>query len=159
LLWTNLQGNRGDPLRPGNKNILVHTAAEDWPYQVSRCGPPRPRPRAVVRRGDDPGTYASARLLFGDERPALVAAAINALLPQFVFMGALLSNDVAGAALAAAGLYLLRDSSRRRATGAWRRRSGSCSAWRRSSSWAACCRSSSRWARWRLSRGAIACSG
>jgi 4-amino-4-deoxy-L-arabinose transferase-like glycosyltransferase len=108
LLWTNPQGNRGDPLRPGNKNILIHTAAEDWPYQGVALAVHLGRVLGLLfGAATILGTYASARLLFGDERPALVAAAINALLPQFVFMSALLSNDVAGAALAAAGLYLL----------------------------------------------------
>lgn len=91
---------------PDNKNMLIHTEREAFPWRGAV---------AAVRAA------RLTSLLFGvlavlatwgltwetlhDRRAALWAAALVACLPQFAFLSGVVSNDTAAAALAAAALW------------------------------------------------------
>lgn len=108
LLWYNPQGNRGNPARPGNKNIVVHTDAEAWPYRNTALAVHVLRGLSLLAGlATVVGTFLTARRLLRDERLALAAAGLNAFIPQFVFSSALVSNDLMITALCVWGLYLL----------------------------------------------------
>lgn len=101
--------NLGVPQAFGNKNAVVHTQSEAFPY--------RGVPLAVhVLRLLSIGlgaltvwaAYALGREVFPD-RPAiaLLAAALTAFLPQFLFISGAISNDIAVATTASWAVVLL----------------------------------------------------
>ncbi len=91
----NPHANIGNPLQPGNKNIVVHTPAERWPW--------RGLPLAVhllrffsifLGAGTVFFVWRIAEGLFpGQDELALAAAAVVAFLPQFLFISAAVTND------------------------------------------------------------------
>ena len=93
-LWRNPYHNVGDPLAPGNKNYLIHTDRENWPY--------RDLPLAVhlarwftllIGVGTILTTYAIARELRPDAPYLrLTAAATVAFIPQFIFLSSSVTN-------------------------------------------------------------------
>ena len=97
----------GDPQTPGNRNVYLHLAPEEFPWHgtvlavhmlrlISLC---LGALSVVV-------TYAIARLVFPGRRGlALGAAAIHAFLPQFLFISAAASNDVMAALACGAVLW------------------------------------------------------
>ncbi len=108
-LWENPHRNVGVPFEPGNKNYLVHTERERWPY--------RDLPLAVhlarwlslfLGAGTVLGTWFLAHEL-APERPylALAAAATVAFIPQVLFIHAAVSNDPAVAFTATWSLWWL----------------------------------------------------
>jgi hypothetical protein len=103
--WRNPYFANGAPDSVGNKNYLIHTEAEAFPWtgipltvHLSRFVSALLGAVAVL------GTYGTAWELAGLRKGrgqrflALGAAALTAFNPQFVFIGARLSNDVAVAA-------------------------------------------------------------
>ena len=105
---SNPSGSRGYLDTDGNKNVWVHLKPDTFPWQgeflaahLARCLSLVLGALAVA------ATYATARELFPD-RPAVwpTAAAINALIPQFLFITAAITNDAAAAATGAGVIYL-----------------------------------------------------
>lgn len=91
----NWHANMGEPLEPGNKNRIVHTALEDWPYQGTSLAVRLGRWFSLLLgMGTIVAVYAIARRLL-PSRPdlALVAAATTAFIPQFIFVSSAVSND------------------------------------------------------------------
>jgi hypothetical protein len=98
--WRNPFHTMGQPGATANKNRLVHTEAESFPWRgtpltvhVARLASTALGLLAVV------ATYGTALELFSGRRwPALGAAALTAFSPMFVFTAARVSNDGAIAA-------------------------------------------------------------
>jgi hypothetical protein len=87
-------------------NLLIHSAHEDWPYRQSVLAVHLGRLVSVALSVLTVwGVYAgSLRLVPGREDLALLAAALTAFVPQFVFGAATINND---ALASAAGAWLL----------------------------------------------------
>ena len=95
LYWVNPQRNIGDPGRPGNKNFVVHTKDERWPYQGAVLAIHMARWLSlVIGAATVLLTFLLVCTIF-PERPylALGAAAVNAFIPQFLFISSSVSND------------------------------------------------------------------
>ncbi len=103
LLWDNphFLAGRADAL--GNKNRIIHTEAEAFPYRGTALAMHIVRLLSVLFSGITVlATYLIALELFPDWRSlALGAAALNAFNPQFLFIGARISNDTAVTAFSA----------------------------------------------------------
>jgi 4-amino-4-deoxy-L-arabinose transferase-like glycosyltransferase len=95
LLWRNPQANIGTPLDPGNKNVIVHTEQESFPFQGTALAVHLIRLLSVLLgAGTVFLTYRLALEIFPDhEQLALGAAAINAFIPQFLFISGAVNND------------------------------------------------------------------
>lgn len=109
LVWLNPQRNLGDPGNPGNINLTVHTDRERWPYRGTTLAVHVARWLALLfGAGTVWGTYLLVRQVF-PFRPALAlgAAAVNAFIPQFLFISSSASNDSLIAFLAVVVLFLL----------------------------------------------------
>ncbi len=109
LYWVNPQRNLGDPGDPGNKNFIVHTEREAWPYRGATLAIHLCRWLSLFfGAGTVAVTYAIARLVFpGRPLMALGAAAVTAFIPQFIFVSSSVSNDSLIAFLCALGLWQL----------------------------------------------------
>jgi hypothetical protein len=96
-MWRNPYHAMGDPNRVGNKNFLIHTPAEQFPWRgtpltvhIARLVSTALGLLAVV------ATYGIALELFPDRRwLALGATALTAFNPMFIFTTARVSNDAA----------------------------------------------------------------
>ncbi|HIQ12052.1 MAG TPA: DUF2142 domain-containing protein [Caldilineales bacterium] len=91
----NPHANIGNPLQPGNKNIVVHTPAERWPWRGLPLAVHLLRLYSILLGA---GTVFFAwkivdGLFPGQEELALAAAACVAFLPQFLFISAAVTND------------------------------------------------------------------
>lgn len=108
LAVLNPRANLGDPLFPGNKNRMLYSAV-DHPLVGANLALHIGRWFSVVLGVVTLGSlYAIARLLWPRPSPyPLVALAIGAWLPQFVFLSASFTNDTLVIALAALTLYRL----------------------------------------------------
>jgi 4-amino-4-deoxy-L-arabinose transferase-like glycosyltransferase len=109
LVWLNPQRNLGDPGDPGNKNLTVHTDRERWPYRGTTLAIHIARWLSLLFGVDAVMvTYLIARQVF-PARPvlALGAAAVNAFIPQVLFISSSVSNDSLMALLAALVLLIL----------------------------------------------------
>jgi hypothetical protein len=99
----------GAPSAWGNRNVTVHTSYEAWPYRGAVLAAHLCRFLSVLMgAGTVLCTYAIARRLF--PRPtwlAPAAAALNAFIPQYVFISASINNDVLTTLLSAVCLWLL----------------------------------------------------
>ncbi|MEM4723447.1 MAG: glycosyltransferase family 39 protein [Candidatus Hadarchaeum sp.] len=92
----------------GNRNVITHTARENFPYRGTVLAAHLARFLCVLMgAGTVFCTYALARRLFGQEWLALAAAALNAFIPQFLFINASVNNDVLVSLLSALSLWLL----------------------------------------------------
>lgn len=92
----------------GNRNMITHTAREEFPYRGTVLAAHLARCLCVLMgAGTVLCTYAVARRLFGWEWLALAAAAFNAFIPQFLFINASVNNDVLVSLLSALSLWLL----------------------------------------------------
>lgn len=109
LLWRNPQRNVGTPLDPGNKNVIVHTQRESFPFQGTALAVHLIRLLSVLLgAGTVFLTYKLALEIFPDhEHLAVGAAAINAFIPQFLFISAAVNNDNLVAPLCSCALLLL----------------------------------------------------
>ena len=103
LLWDNPHFLAGLPHALGNKNRIIHTDAEAFPYQGTALAMHIVRLLSVLFSGITVlATYLIALEIFPEWKPlALGAAALNAFNPQFLFIGARISNDTAVTAFSA----------------------------------------------------------
>lgn len=108
VVWINPQANVGNPLRPGNKNRVVHRDEERVPYRGTALAVHLIRFLSVaLGAGTVSFTYLLAReLLPGRRFLPLVAAALVGFNPQFCFISAAVSNDNLITFLAAGNLFL-----------------------------------------------------
>lgn len=95
-LWENPHRNVGVPFEPGNKNYLVHTEKERWPYRGLPLAVHLARWLSLLL---GTLTVAGTYLLVREVWPhmpylGLAAAAVVAFIPQFVFISSAVSNDV-----------------------------------------------------------------
>ena len=99
----------GEPLVVGNKNMLVHSAHEDWPWRGTTLAVHLIRLFSVALSAVTVWlTYRIARLAWpSEERVALLAAALTAFNPMFLFISASVNNDNLAAPLAAAAMFVL----------------------------------------------------
>ncbi len=105
--WHNPHQTMGDADRPANKNILIHTPAERFPWtgtpltmHISRFVSTMLGAVAVV------ATYGMAMDLFPKRRwLALGATALAAFNPMFVFTNARVSNDAAVTAFGSLAIW------------------------------------------------------
>ena len=95
LVWLNPQRNMGNPGDPGNKNYMVHTERESWPYRGATLAVHIGRWLSLLfGAGSVLATYALGRELFPQKRfLVLGAAGIVAFIPQFLFISSAVSND------------------------------------------------------------------
>ena len=115
LVWENEHANLGNPLYPINKNRIVHTAREAWPYRGAVLAIHLVRWLSLLLGvGTVLLTYLIAIELLPD-RPqlALAAAALTAFMPQFLFISSSISNDNLVTFLATLTAYLLARGIRR----------------------------------------------
>jgi len=105
LLWDNPHFLAGLPHLSafGNKNRIIHTDIEAFPYRGTALAMHLVRLLSVLFSGITVlTTYLIALEIFPDWKPlALGAAALNAFNPQFLFIGARISNDTAVTAFSA----------------------------------------------------------
>ncbi len=105
LLWDNPHFLAGLPHLSafGNKNRIIHTDAEAFPYRGTALAMHIVRLLSVLFSGITVlATYLIALEIFPEWKPlALGAAALNAFNPQFLFIGARISNDTAVTAFSA----------------------------------------------------------
>lgn len=109
LLWPNQHANLGNPLQPGNKNIVVHTEREAWPYRGMVLAVHVVRWLSVLMGACTVYlTYLLAReLLVGRPGLPLAAAAAVAFIPQFAFISGAVTNDNLIILLSTLALWLL----------------------------------------------------
>jgi len=109
LLWRNPQANIGTPLDPGNKNVIVHTQRESFPFRGAALAVHLVRLLSVLLgAGTVFLTYRLALEIFPDhEHLAVGAAAINAFIPQFLFISGSVNNDNLVIFLASLALLLI----------------------------------------------------
>lgn len=99
------------PLNPGywpgyTRLVHVHSAAESFPYAGTALAVHLARlVTTLFGCGVVMSTYSLSRIVW--PRAALVAAALVAFNPQFVFMGSVISNDVPAACLAGLTVWWL----------------------------------------------------
>nr|MBC7246133.1 hypothetical protein [Chloroflexota bacterium] len=93
----------------GNRNVISHTFRENFPYHGTVLAAHLARFLCVLMgAGTVWCTYAIAHRLFPQPSwLAPAAAALNAFIPQFLFIHASINNDVLVALLSALGLWLL----------------------------------------------------
>lgn len=105
----------GEPLVVGNKNMMVHSAREDWPWRGTTLAVHLIRLFSVTLAVVTVWlTYRVARLVWpSEERVALLAAALTAFNPMFLFISASVNNDNLAAPLAAAAMLVLLHAVRR----------------------------------------------
>lgn len=98
----------GDADAAGNKNVLLHDAAQGWPWQGVTLAAHLVRVLSILLGGMTVfATYQMARLVTPGVAPAFVAALFVAASPQFLFLSAAISNDNLVTACAALTLWLL----------------------------------------------------
>lgn len=113
-LWRNPFAQIGVPLAFGNKNMIVHTRAENFPWQATTLAVHLIRLLSVLfSAGTVAGTYKIVQELCkigkgGNEgnRAAWFAASFVAFNPMFLFISASVNNDSLAAVLATSALYL-----------------------------------------------------
>ncbi len=108
-IWRNPHANPGVPDAHANKNVLVHTSKEDFPYQGATLAIHLARWFTVVMGAVTVlGAYLLAReLVPGSPVLALAGASLVAFTPQYLFVSATVGNDALVAALSAVGLWLM----------------------------------------------------
>jgi 4-amino-4-deoxy-L-arabinose transferase-like glycosyltransferase len=108
-VWLNPFAAIGDASKTTNLNRMVHGPWEDWPWQGYALAAHLLRLLSTLMGlGTLLFVAASARLLW-PERPerALLAMALLAVWPQFLFLHASVTNDALITLLASAGIYQL----------------------------------------------------
>jgi len=96
LLEYNPYVNLGVPVRDGNKNVILHTARESFPYRGTTLAVHLLRYVSLLFGVVTiAATYFLAREVFrGTEAVALAAAVLTAFNPQFIFTSAAVNNDI-----------------------------------------------------------------
>ena len=107
LLSPNPYANVGIPLALGNKNVIIHTDREAFPFRGAILAIHLVRFLSVLLGAVTVlSTYLLAREIFPQDKAlALGAASINAFIPQFLFISGVVNND--GAVTAASSIVLL----------------------------------------------------
>lgn len=109
-LWYNPHTqNIGVPLAYGNKNLIIHTSAEDFPWHNTALAVHLIRLLSILL---STGTIALTYVLVLEIEPerkllAAAAAAIVAFNPMFIFISASVNNDNLATLLATLALVLL----------------------------------------------------
>jgi len=118
FIESNPAGSRGYPSSLGNKNVWVQLRPDSFPWHGEYLAAHLLRFLSLLLGAlTVVGTYATARELYPDSQAvAAGAAAVNAFVPQFLFITAAVNNDAAAAATGAWMLYLLARIARRGAT-------------------------------------------
>ncbi len=95
LLWPNPHAQIGIPLAEGNKNMIIHTARESFPYRGTVLAVHLIRFLSVLMGATTVLlTYLISLELFPSRQSlAIGAAAINAFNPMFIFITSSVSND------------------------------------------------------------------
>lgn len=109
LLWFNPQANPGQRTSLGNKNLFVHTERESFPYRGATLAVHLVRLFSVLMgAGTVLLTYLIALEIFPECRAlALGAAALNAFIPQFLFISGAVNNDNLVTLLSTLALFLI----------------------------------------------------
>jgi hypothetical protein len=109
LLWFNPHADIGVAKADGNVNLLIHTSAEGFPYRGTSLGVHALRFLSVLMgTGTVLITYLIALEIFPQRQDlALGAAAINAFIPQFLFISGAVNNDNLVTILSSIVLWLL----------------------------------------------------
>jgi hypothetical protein len=105
----NLHAVVGLPLEIGNKNMMIHTDRERWPWQGTTLAVHLIRLLSLGMGAVTVWlTWRIAHRLWPDERAVLLlAAALTAFNPMFLFISASVNNDNLAAPLAAAAILVL----------------------------------------------------
>jgi len=122
-LWRNPYAKIGVPLAFGNKNLIVHTSAENFPWRNTALAVHLIRLLSVLfSAGTVFLTYKLAREIFSSlsraHALALIAASVVAFNPMFLFISASVNNDSLAALLATGALLLITQLVTRGATNA-----------------------------------------
>ncbi len=109
LLWFNPHADIGVAKADGNVNLLIHTGAESFPYRGTALGVHVLRLLSVLMSTGTVGfTYLIALETFPRRQDlAIGAAAINAFVPQFLFISGAVNNDNLVTILTSFALWLL----------------------------------------------------
>jgi 4-amino-4-deoxy-L-arabinose transferase-like glycosyltransferase len=93
--WRNPLSNIGRPLTPGNKNLVVHTSAEAFPWHGSVLAIHLIRFLSLLlQAGTVFLTYRISRVVWPErEELAALAAALVAFNPMFLFISGSVNND------------------------------------------------------------------
>ncbi len=116
-LWRNPHAKIGIPLAFGNKNMVVHTSAEDFPWHNTALAVHLIRFLSLILSTITVAlTYFLALEFKDDKTLAAIAAAIVAFNPMFLFISASVNNDTLATLLATLALLLLTQLVTRSAT-------------------------------------------
>ncbi len=120
LFWGNPGfGYQAPGTSPDNKNMLIHTMAEGWPWTGAVAALHAARMTSLFF-----GIWTLAALwylsleVFHNRHSALICVALVAFHPQFVFISGIVSNDSAAAALCTTALWAIARAARRK-LGIW----------------------------------------
>jgi 4-amino-4-deoxy-L-arabinose transferase-like glycosyltransferase len=99
----------GEPLIVGNKNMMVHTDREKWPWQGTTLAVHLIRLLSVAMGGVTVWLtwHIAGHLWPRGSHVALLAAALTAFNPMFLFISASVNNDNLAALLAAGAMLVL----------------------------------------------------
>ncbi|MBI5031829.1 MAG: glycosyltransferase family 39 protein [Chloroflexi bacterium] len=107
-LWRNPHARIGIPLDYGNKNMVVHTSAENFPWQNTTLAVHLIRFLSIIFSAITVVlTYFFALEIKNDKRLAALAAFLVAFNPMFIFISASVNNDNLATMLATLALLLL----------------------------------------------------
>lgn len=108
-LYLNPHARRGLPLSPDNKNMVIHTPREDFPWRGAVLGVHLVRLLSLLLgAGTIVCTYRLAAVLMPGQAPLIVlATAVNAFLPMFIFISASVNNDNLSTLMASLTLLVL----------------------------------------------------
>lgn len=91
-----------------SRNLLIHTAREDWPWRNTALAAHLARFVSIALNALALwGVWQIARCILRDERLAVLALALAAFVPQFVYGAAMINNDALAAATATWLVYAL----------------------------------------------------
>jgi 4-amino-4-deoxy-L-arabinose transferase-like glycosyltransferase len=109
IRWRNPLSNIGRPASPGNKNLVIHTSAEAFPWRGSVLAVHIIRLLSLLlQTGTVYLTYLISREVWPErEELAALAAALVAFNPMFLFIAGSVNNDNLIVPLATLVLYLL----------------------------------------------------
>jgi hypothetical protein len=107
-VWRNPHARIGIPLDYGNKNMIVHTSAENFPWQNTTLAVHLIRFLSILFSMITVAlTYLFTLEIKSDQTLAAIAAAIVAFNPMFLFISASVNNDNLATMLATLALLLL----------------------------------------------------
>jgi 4-amino-4-deoxy-L-arabinose transferase-like glycosyltransferase len=109
IRWRNPLSNIGRPASPGNKNLVIHTSAEAFPWRGSVLAVHIIRFLSLLlQTGTVYLTYLISRQVWPQrEELAVLAAALVAFNPMFLFISGSVNNDNLIVPLATLAVYLL----------------------------------------------------